>query len=179
MKSICAVLMLSTLLTSPVFAQEAQFPIVKGYGGIYEIEDVVEELTAGKKVKIIIELVSGNKTPEEHSFWVNNVARVMNLHGIEGVPAANLDVKVVVHGPAVYDLLSHGNYFEQFKLAKNPNIPIWEALNEAGAEVIVCGQSMVARELGRNEIWENTKVATSALTTITKNVADGYVLLKF
>ena len=179
MKNVYSVLILFVLFNSSILAQEAQFPIVKGFGGIYEIENVVEELEANKKVKIIVELVSENKTPEDHSFWVNNIARLMNLHGIEGVASEDLVVKVIVHGPAVYDLLSHGNYFEQFRIAKNPNLAVFEALNEAGAEVIICGQSLIARDLGRNEIWEKTQVATSALTTITKNVADGYVLLKF
>jgi len=179
MKNIYSVLILIVLFSSSISAQDAQFPIVKGFGGIYEIDNVVEQLEAGKEVKIIVELVSGNETPEEHSFWVNNIARLMNLHGIEGVSPSDLHVKVIVHGPAVFDLLSHGNYFEKYRIAKNPNIPLWEALNEAGANVIICGQSLVARDLGRNEIWEKTEVATSALTTITKNVADGYVLLKF
>jgi intracellular sulfur oxidation DsrE/DsrF family protein len=75
--------------------------------------------------------------------------------------------------------LSHGNYFEKYRIPKNPNIPVWEALEAAGAKVIICGQSLIARDLGRNEIWEGTQVATSALTTITKNVVDGYILFKF
>jgi len=144
MKNIYSVLILIVLFSSSISAQDAQFPIVKGFGGIYEIDNVVEQLEAGKEVKIIVELVSGNETPEEHSFWVNNIARLMNLHGIEGVSPSDLHVKVIVHGPAVFDLLSHGNYFEKYRIAKNPNIPLWEALNEAGANVIICGQSLVA-----------------------------------
>jgi len=179
MKYVYCVILTTFLSISSGLAQEAQFPIVKGFGGIYEIENVVEELEKGKKVKIIIEWVSGNETPEEHSFWVNNIARVMNLHGIEGVSAADLDVKIIVHGPALFDLLSHGNYFEKYRIPKNPNIPVLEALDEAGANIIICGQSLIMRDLGRDEIWDGTLVATSALTTITKNVAEGYVLIKF
>jgi intracellular sulfur oxidation DsrE/DsrF family protein len=179
MKNIFHTVVAIMLISATAQAQEAQFPIVKGYGGIYEIENVVEELEKGKKVKIIVELVTGNESPEKHSFWVNNIARLMNLHGIEGVPPDDLSVKVIVHGPAVFDLLSDGNYFEKYRIPKNPNIPVWEALSNAGADIIICGQSLIARDLGRNEIWEYTQVATSALTTITKNVADGYVLIKF
>lgn len=179
MRNIYSVFIVFILFNSSLLAQEAQFPIVKGFGGIYEIDNVVEQLEEGKQVKIIVELVSGNENPEEHSFWVNNIARLMNLHGIEGISPADLDVKVIVHGPAVFDLLSHGNYFEKYRIPKNPNIAVWEALDEAGAHVIICGQSLIMRDLGRNEIWEKTQVATSALTTITKNVADGYVLIKF
>lgn len=101
MKNILVVILIITLFSTSLFGQEAQYPIVNGFGGIYEIENVVEQLDEGKQVKIIIELVSGNETPEEHSFWVNNIARLMNLHGMEGVSSANLDVKVIVHGPAV------------------------------------------------------------------------------
>lgn len=179
MKIIYSILIIVTFYGTSVFGQEAQFPIVKGYGGIYEIENVVEQLKEDKQVKIIVELVSGNESPEEYSFWVNNIARLMNLHGIEGVSPANLDVKVIVHGPAIFDLLSHGNYFEKYRIPKNPNIVVLEALDEAGADIIICGQSLIMMDLGRNEIWKKTQVATSALTTITKNVADGYVLIKF
>ena len=179
MKTLYSCIFVLIFFNTSIFAQEAQFPIVKGFGGIYKIDNPVEQLEKGNEVKIIVELVSQNTTPEEYSFWVNNIARLMNLHGLEGVPADNLHVKVIVHGPAVFDLLSDGNYFEQFRIAKNPNIEVWEALDAAGADVIVCGQSLIGRDLGRDEIWEKTQVATSALTTITKNVADGYVLLKF
>ncbi|ADR20045.1 hypothetical protein MATR_23480 [Marivirga tractuosa] len=179
MQNIYSLFIAFILCSSSLLAQEAQFPIVKGFGGIYEIDNVVEQLEKSQQVKIIIELVSGNETPEEHSFWINNIARLMNLHGIEGLSTSDLEVKVIVHGPAVFDLLSHGNYFEKYRIPKNPNIAVWEALEEAGANVIICGQSLIARDLGRNEIWEKTHVATSALTTITKNVADGYVLIKF
>lgn len=179
MKFIYTFLPTIILFNFSLVAQEAQFPIVKGYGGIYNIEGVVEELEKGEKVRVIIELVSGNEAPEEYSFWVNNIARLMNLHGIEGVSSTDLDVKVIVHGPAVMDLLSHGNYFEKYRIARNPNIPVLQALDKAGAKIIICGQSLIMRDLGRNEIWEDALVATSALTTITKNVADGYVLIKF
>ncbi|HET8858365.1 DsrE family protein [Marivirga sp.] len=179
MKNIWSIFVIIILINFSAKGQEAQYPIVKGFGGIYKMENLVEELEEGSKVKVIVELVSGNEMPEEYSFWVNNIARLMNLHGIEGVSPADLDVKVVVHGPAVFDLLSHGNYFEKYRIPKNPNIPLLEALDEAGAEIIICGQSLYMMDLGRNELWEKTKVATSALTTITKNVADGYVLIKF
>jgi intracellular sulfur oxidation DsrE/DsrF family protein len=160
-------------------AQERQFPIVADFGGVYQIEGAVEVPDSSKTHKILIELITGNKSPEKESFWINNVARMMNLHGVAGVSKENLKMKVVVHGSAVLDILSDTRYFTEHEIEKNPNGALLSALQEAGAEILVCGQSLLAREINADELWPGTKVALSALTTISKNVPEGYVLLKF
>lgn len=160
-------------------AQERQTPIVKDFGGIYLIEGAEEIPDSTKTYKILIELVTGNKNAEEFSFWINNVARMMNLHGVAGVPRENIQVKVVVHGGAVLDIVSDQRYLEEFEIDKNPNAAVIKALQEAGAEILVCGQSLIAREIEKEELQPGVQVALSALTTISKNVSEGYVLLKF
>ncbi|MFQ3215485.1 MAG: intracellular sulfur oxidation DsrE/DsrF family protein [Marivirga sp.] len=160
-------------------AQEKQFPLVKEFGGVYKIEGAVELPSPDKSHKIIIELVSGNKKPDEPSFWINNVARMMNLHGVAGVNKENIQVKVVVHGGAVLDIVVNERYLTEHEIENNPNLLLLKYLQEAGAEIIVCGQSLLAREITTEELAPGTKVALSALTTISKNVPEGYVLFKF
>jgi intracellular sulfur oxidation DsrE/DsrF family protein len=160
------------------FAQTAQFPIVKGFGGIYEIKDAVEKPDPSLEYKIMVDLSTGADSPEEISRWVDNIARLMNLHGLVGVPQDRLHVKVVVHGGAIFTLLTDEKHQERSKV-DNPNLKVYEALIASGAEIFVCGQSMVARNLDKKDLWQGIKIAHSAMTTITTYVPQGYTLLKF
>ena len=160
------------------FAQTAQFPIVKGYGGIFEIKDATERPDPNLEYKILVDLTSQAENDKEISRWVDNVARLMNLHGLAGVPKERIHVKVVVHGGGVFTLLNDAKYQEKYQV-DNPNLKVYEALREAGAEIMICGQSMVMRKLSKEDLWPGVKIAHSALTTITTYVPQGYVLVKF
>ena len=172
-----AFLFLFLLSAQLTFAQTAQFPIVKGFGGIYEIKDAVERPDPSLEYKIMVDLSTGADSPAEISRWVDNVARLMNLHGLAGVPKERLHVKVVVHGGAIFTLLTDEKHQERSKV-DNPNLKAYEALIASGAEIFVCGQSMVARNLDKKDLLPGVKIAHSALTTIITYVPQGYTLLK-
>lgn len=159
-------------------AQSPQFPIVKGYGGIYEIKDATERPDPSLEYKILVDLASASENDKEISRWVDNIARMMNLHGLAGVPKEKIHVKVVIHGGAIFTLLKDANYQEKFQV-DNPNLKVFQALEEAGAEIMICGQSMMMRKLGKDDLWPGVTIAHSALTTITTYVPQGYVLVKF
>ncbi|NVJ87370.1 MAG: DsrE family protein [Algoriphagus sp.] len=163
---------------SSLQAQTPHFPIVKGFGGIYEVPDATERPDPTLEYKILIDLISGTETPETINRYVDNVARLMNLHGLAGVPKERLHVKVVVHGGAIFSLLKNENYQERFKV-DNPNLKVFDALKEAGADILVCGQSMVLRKLSKEDLWPGVEVAHSMLTTATTYVPQGYTMLRF
>jgi intracellular sulfur oxidation DsrE/DsrF family protein len=160
------------------FGQSPQFPIVKEYGGIYEIPEATERPDPTLEYKIIVDLTSAAEDNKKISRWVDNVARMMNLHGLAGVPKENIKVKVVIHGGAIFTLLNDENYKKRFEV-ENPNIKVYEALKESGADILVCGQSLIARNLKQEDLWPGVRIAHSALTTLTTYVQQGYVLLKF
>ncbi|MFC3415482.1 DsrE family protein [Algoriphagus hitonicola] len=164
--------------TTSLIAQEAQFPIVKGHGGIYEVTDATERPDPSLEYKILVDLISGADNPAQINRYVDNVARLMNLHGLAGVPKDRLHVKVVVHGGAVFSILNNEKYQERFK-TDNPNLEVLDALREGGAEIMVCGQSLVARGFTKEDLWPDIIVAHSMLTTATTYVPQGYVMLRF
>lgn len=173
-----ALILISTLGCSSLFGQTPQFPIVKAYGGIYEIPDATERPDPSLTYKLLVDLSTAAEDNQQISRWVDNVARLMNLHGLAGVPKAALKVKVVVHGGAIFTLLNNEQYKSRFQV-DNPNLKVYEALVEAGADIMVCGQSLIARKMVTKDLWPGVRVAHSALTTITTYVPQGYVLLKF
>ncbi len=158
-------------------AQEAQFPIVSEFGGIYEIDDAMP-LNSEMEYKIVIDLKTLQRDKESINPGLNNVARLMNLHGLGGVKAENLNVAVVVHGSATDVIIDNEAYQNRYEV-DNPNIALITALKEAGAKVYVCGQSLLSRQYSRNEINEDVTVALSMLTTYTTYVHQGYVPLVF
>lgn len=160
------------------FAQTPQFPIVKGFGGIYEIPDATERPDGTLEYKILVDLTSPSEDNKQISRFVDNVARMMNLHGLAGVTKDRIKVKVIVHGGGIFALLNDENYKKRFEV-DNPNLKVFQALEEAGAEILVCGQSLIARNLKTADLWPGVTIAHSALTTITTYVPKGYIQLKF
>lgn len=169
---------IALFFSSQIQAQTPQFPIVKEYGGIYEIPDATERPDPSLEYKIIVDMTTAPEDLKEISRWVDNVARLMNLHGLAGVPKEKMKVKVVIHGGAIFTLLNDENYQKRNEVA-NPNIKVYEALKAAGIDIYVCGQSLIARNLKTADLWPGVTIAHSAMTTLTTYVPQGYVLLKF
>ena len=160
------------------YAQEAKFPIVKGFGGIYEIPDARERPDPTAEYKIIVDLVSAADDPAKINRMVDNVARMINLHGLAGVPEENMKVKVAVHGGAIFSILNDRHYQKLYGI-DNPNLPVYQALKDAGVDIYICGQSLLAREMKTSDVWEEATIALSMLTTLTTYLPQGYMLFKF
>ena len=165
-------------LSISAYCQTPQFPIVKGFGGIYEIPEATERPDPKAEYKIIIDLVSAADDPKQINRMVDNIARMINLHGIAGVPKENIKVKVAVHGGAIFSILNDEEY-QKRNGVNNPNLPVFQALKDAGVEFYVCGQSLIARNMKTTDVWEGTEIALSMLTTLTTYVPQGYMLMRF
>ncbi|HSJ67669.1 MAG TPA: DsrE family protein [Anditalea sp.] len=177
MKYIYAFVLIITLGITG-YAQEAQYPIVKGFGGIYEIPEASERPDPNAEYKIMIDLVSAADDPAQINRMVDNIARMMNLHGLAGVPQDNMKVKVAIHGGAIFSILND-SYYQKLYGIDNPNLKVYKALKDAGVDIYVCGQSLLAREMKTSDVWEEATLALSMLTTLTTYMPQGYLLLKF
>jgi len=160
------------------FSQEAQYPIVKGFGGIYPIDNVAELPKKSLKYKIVIDIKGGDENEEGFNASLNNIARMLNLHGLGGVKAANIEVVAVIHSKATPTVLSNEAY--QKKHGKNnPNKELIEALSKSNVKLFVCGQSLLARGFKGSKLLSEIKVSISALTILTTYQLEGYALLTF
>ncbi|MDZ7756401.1 DsrE family protein [Rhodohalobacter sp.] len=162
---------------SNVIAQEANFPIIKNYGGIYEIPNSVDP-EPDREYKIVIDLKTLQRDKSSINPGLNNVARMINLHALGGVKHENLKVSVAIHGGATDVTLTNKAYQKRYEM-DNPNILLIKELKEAGVELYVCGQSLIAREYEYAEIHEQITFGLSMLTVFTTHVQNGYVPLIF
>ena len=159
-------------------AQQAQFPIVKGFGGIYDIASATMRPDPAVQYKIVIDITSGPAGADLLNPALNNVARMLNLHGIAGVPPENLEVVLAIHGDATVAVLHDKAYSERFKIP-NPNRDLLAALSAANVKLTVCGQSLLGHGIEAKEVGEIVEIATSMLTTMTTYQMLGYAYLRF
>jgi intracellular sulfur oxidation DsrE/DsrF family protein len=153
-------------------------PVVEEYGGIFPIPYAVERPDSTQVYKIVIEVEQVREKPHELSWAVNNVARLVNLHASAGVPRQNLEVVMVIHGEATYTAMNDEAHRAKFKV-ENPNKGLYTALEKAGVKIVICGQSLINRNVDRFKLLPEVKIATSMLTTLTHYQMKGYALLKF
>lgn len=158
-------------------AQEALHPIIPAYGGIYAIEGGVNP-NSEIEYNIVIDLKTLDRDKESVNRGLNNVARMMNLHGLGGVKAENLNVAVVIHGGATDLILTNEAYQKRYEV-DNPNLELIYILKEAGVELYVCGQSLLSREYAHSEVNPQITIGLSMLTVFTTYMHNGYVPLVF
>lgn len=148
------------------------FPVVPGFGGVVAIENAVEPPRAG--LKLVLDATADTKKPEELNKGLERAARILNLYGVAGMQASDLKVTVVLHGEATKSVLTDSAYQARYQTEKNPNLPLIAALQKAGVEVMVCGQALNYKKIGRDEVLADLPVAAAALTVLLNRQADGY-----
>lgn len=177
MKTFLTLLMASSALL--LNAQDKKVnPIIKDYGGIFEIPYADEKVDPTMDYNIIVEVVRESAKPDELNWALNNVARMLNLHAMSGVPKEKLHVVLAIHGAAAFTVMNNEAYKKKYGV-DNPNLDIYKALSEAGVRMVVCGQSLIARDIDRTKMVPEVKIASSMLTTMTTYELKGYARLVF
>ncbi|SEQ52531.1 DsrE family protein [Neolewinella agarilytica] len=164
--------------TLTLSAQERVFPLVKDYGGIFDIPSATMKPDPTQVYKIVVDVYTGAKEPTELASGLNNVARMLNLHVVGGVPPGKLDVVLAIHGGATFSVLDNDSYRKKHGV-DNPNIGLIKALKDAGVRLTVCGQSLLGREIPLSAVNPDVEVATSMLTTVSTYQLKGYAVFKF
>lgn len=163
--------------TVNAFAQKGVNPIIKNYGTIYEIEGAINP-DSEIEYKIVVDLKTLQRDKESINPGLNNVARMLNLHGLGGVKTENLNVAVAIHGGATDVILNNEAYQKKYEL-DNPNLKLIDELKEAGVELFVCGQSLLARNYEHEEVNSQIKIGLSMLTVVTTYMHKGYHQMVF
>jgi len=168
------------LFSLAMFAQTPRRvnPVIKDFGGVFEVPDAVEKPDPSLTYNIVVEVERESEKPDTLNWALNNVARLINLHVTGGVPVEKINIVVAIHGGAAYTTMNNEAYRQKYKV-DNPNLKLYQELQQAGVKMFVCGQSLVNRKIDRKRLVPEVKIATSMLTTITTYQLKGYAYLKF
>lgn len=151
---------------------ELKFPIIEGYGGVAAIEDGSDPPRSG--MKVVLDVTSEAKDSEEINRGLDRAARLLNLYGVTGMSSSDLKLTVVLHGEATGSVLSDAAWKSRTQSPHNPNVPLIQALQKAGVEVLVCGQALNYKGITRDEVTSEVPVAVAAITVLLNRQADGY-----
>jgi len=151
-------------------------PVIENYGPVYSVPDATFKLDPTIHYRSVMDVSDSPKDIDALNRRIESAARFLNMHARSGIPVANLELAVVLHGQAGKDALSDLAYRKRFGSA-NPNTAMLAALNDAGVKIYLCGQTAAYREFGADELNPAVSLATSAMTALTRLQAEGWSLL--
>jgi intracellular sulfur oxidation DsrE/DsrF family protein len=159
------------------YAQTPANPVIKDYGTINSIDNATQPDNT-LDYKIVIDLKTSNDAFDKVNKGLINVARALNLHSVGGIPKEQVHVAVAIHYTATPIVLNNAGYQKKYKV-DNPNLELIKQLKEAGVEIFICGQSLVARKYPFEDVNPDVSIALSMLTVVTEHAMKGYSLLVF
>ncbi len=158
-------------------AHEAEliYPIINGgtNTGVFPVTDVSFPFAHKGKCKLVFDLGQMAEKGKVNE-GLEEVIRIINLHGAAGVKKENLDAYVVFHGPAVASFLDDDLFNKQFQV-NNPNLPLIKQLQDAGVKLVVCGQTVGLRNMKLESLPDGTMKSYSARTAVSDLVQRGYM----
>lgn len=153
-------------------------PVIADFGPYYPVPEAGFPTVPEQDYRAVFDVA---KVPDEAGRVnprIETLARFLNMHAQAGVPGERLAAALVVHGPAAANLLTDQAHRSRFG-ASNPNTELLAALQEAGVEVIICGQTAAFGGYGREDFLPGVKVALSAMTALVSLQNRGYALIAF
>lgn len=151
-------------------------PVIKEYG---KTAPVIQDqpLQPNQQFKVAFDAVDKSGKGELNRKF-NSLARFLNMHARAGVDPDNIQLALVVHGKAGFDLLNDSAHREKYGQA-NPNAKLLAALQEQGVRVMICGQSAAHLGIGKAQLLPGVEMALSAMTAHALLQQQGYTLNPF
>jgi intracellular sulfur oxidation DsrE/DsrF family protein len=172
-------LFLLGLSAEKLSAQETKSgPFLKEFGAVYAVPEADLTLEGDRTYKVLFDIYTDMGGEAAINPLLNAVARFLNMHGQTGLELEQMDVVVVLHGAGVKNVLNDKAYQKKFN-TDNPNAELLRALNQAGVQLYVCGQSLNSRGYDRDDLAEPVKLSLSAMTALVHFQEEGYRLINF
>ena len=171
-------LAVSMFMVNLAVAQDRINPIIKNYGGIFDAPYAEEKPDPNQQYNIVIDIATNDAEPDGIAYSLTNVARLLNLHAMGGVPKENMHVVLAIHGGAAYSVMNNDEYKKKYDV-DSPYLGLFKELSEAGVKMFACSQSLKGRGIDHTKMVPEVKVATSMLSVMTTYQLKGYAALKF
>lgn len=180
MKPFLPPLLVCLLFSSIVFAQthRVKGKIISDYGETLKVADIDIKTNVSAEFKVIFDVAQSSDDKSVINKYIVTAARFLNMHADAGMDKSQLEVAMTIHGGAWQDVLSNEAYREKFGV-DNPNVELINQLTEAGADIIICGQTAEYRGITKQNANPNVKFALSAMTALLQYQENGYTYIKF
>ncbi|UTW53990.1 DsrE family protein [Kordiimonas sp. SCSIO 12610] len=146
------------------FAQSDKFktgPLITDYGPVARVKGAMA-IPDGTKFKVSFDL-----TKQADAGTINrkleSVARFLNMHVANGVPAKDIELALVVHGSAVFDFVNDEKYGDK-NGQSNSNKSLISELQKHNVKIYICGQSATYQGVNVDDLLPDVKMSLSAMT---------------
>ena len=158
------------------------FPAIKSvsWAGVYPVDPIDEMPDPNMQYKLLFFLTNfayegqDSTAKTDVNGGLGSVARKLNLHEANGIPRKNINAVVVIHGSALYSLLTNEKYKKKYG-CDNPNIALINELQNYGVKMIVCGQAMTFLNIEMADLVPGIKQALNAQTALSSYQLKNYV----
>ena len=160
---------------SPANAQATGADVIKQQGSGPIATGITFPMPSDLHYRMAWGVNTGPTKPDSVVSGFRDAASFLYVSDANNVPRSNVHLAVVVWGTATHSLLKN----EAYKAAKgtdNASIPLLQALNDAGVQVIVCGVALINRKLSPTDLLPFVKVAPTATHALATLHAQGYGL---
>ena len=142
-------------------------PVIEAFGPVASVPGASVEAGTGFKVAFDVADAADASAINRR---LESAARFLNMHAAAGVPAENIEIAVIVHGPAALDLVRSDT---------NANADLIASLIEAGVTIELCGQTAAYRDIAAEDLLPGVTLSLSAMTSHALLQQDGHTLNPF
>lgn len=169
-----AVLALTLCLASPSLARgQTGEALIHQLGASAPVPNPTFPADKSLTYRIAWNVTAAPEKPGQLAEGFRRPANFLTMTDAEGVPRGQVHLAVIVFGGATNSLMSNAAY-KAVTGVDNASIPLLEALDAAGVQVIVCGQALAHKKIARDQLLPFVKVATSATMARATLAARGY-----
>ena len=175
---ISALLAINACFYSHAQSPRKNGPVIEEFGGVYEVSNPDFKVSTNEELKVVFDVDQSTGGHQNPNARIATAARFLNMHAQSGFSTEKLKVALVIHGGAYKDILNNAAYRALYG-TDNPNTKLIEALDAAGVDIIICGQSAAHRNVKKSEALPQIQWALSAMTALIHLQNREYRIIKF
>src|SRR6476469_863565 len=180
MRAVAIALTTSLVLASgsfgPAKADSEKAALVPGYEAARDLPGARELPDPKTDYKVVFADGQDAKIPGDVNPMLPTIETYVNTLGKYGVPADHRHIVIMFHQrtPDIDIVMTNEAYRERYN-RDNPNIAIIHALKEAGVDIRVCGQGLLARKIDPKQVNPDVQIDLWAMTTLVNLQLKGFV----
>ena len=171
-----SVLVLASGSFGPARADGDKPLLVAGYEAARDLPGARELPDPKTDYKVVFADGQDAKNPGDVNPMLPTIATYVNTLGKYGVPADHRHLVIMFHQrtPDIDIVMTNDAYRERYN-RDNPNIALIHALKQAGVDIRVCGQGLLARKIDARQVNPDVQIDLWAMTTLVNLQLKGYV----
>lgn len=152
--------------------------MIKKYGSVHSIPEAAIPPDKSLEYNLLFDCRRPAEKEDGVNPGLNHAARLINLFESAGINPEQMQLVVIISGPATRISLNKEEYLKRFGL-ENPDQELVSELKYNGVKVYVCGQSLVENGFGLDNINPDITIASSAMSVLANFQLRGYALMSY